>query len=134
MNKPRFLAFEQLGDTRGQLVVIEQFKEVPFAIKRLFYIYGSDSGVIRGQHANRNSQFVLVNLAGSSKVKTDNGRGETAVFSLDRPHVGVYLPTMIWKDMYDFSPDSILLCIASEVYDATEYIRNYAEYVSEING
>ena len=83
-------------------------KDVPFDIKRIFYIYGSDTDVVRGQHANLKSQFVLINVAGKSKVKVKDGLGNEAVFSLNRPHTGIYLPQMVWKDMYDFSEDSVL--------------------------
>lgn len=125
----KVLNFKQMGDERGRLVVIESDKEdgVPFEIKRVFYIYGSDGQVVRGQHANKKSEFVLINLAGQSKVRIDNGSEQTVVI-LDKPHMGVYLPRMVWKDMYDFSEDSVLLVISNEHYDGTEYIRNYEEF------
>ena len=126
------LSFKQNGDERGHLVVIEGNKDVPFDIKRIFYIYGSDPNVIRGQHANRETEFVLVNVAGKSKVKVYDGKGNEAIFILNRPHTGIYLPTMVWKDMYDFSEDSVLLVLASEAYNPNEYIRNYDEFVEEI--
>ncbi len=128
----RMLDFPQLGDKRGQLVVVESLKEIPFEIKRIFYIYGTESGVVRGQHANRKSEFVLINIAGTSKIKVYDGKGNEAVFSLNRPHVGIYLPQMVWKDMYDFSEDSILLCLASEYYDTREYIKDFEEFRGEI--
>ena len=129
----RMLEFPQLGDERGHLVVIEGMKDVPFEIKRIFYIYGSDKEVIRGQHANLNSEFVLINLAGSSKIKVKDGKGNEAVFTLRRPHTGIYLPRMVWKDMYDFSEDSVLLVISSEHYDAGEYIRDFDVFTKMIN-
>lgn len=128
------LEFPQRGDERGHLVVVEGMQDVPFEIKRIFYIYGSDPDVVRGQHANRKTQFVLINVSGKSKVKVLDGKGNEAVFSLNRPHTGIYLPSMVWKEMYDFSEDSVLLCLASEHYDAAEYIRDYDEYVKEVNG
>ena len=132
MNKVKMLSFKQNGDDRGHLVVIEGNKDVPFDIKRIFYIYGSDPNVIRGQHANRETECVLVNVAGKSKVKVYDGKGNEAIFILNRPHTGIYLPTMVWKDMYDFSEDSVLLVLASEAYNPNEYIRNYDEFVEEI--
>lgn len=125
------LEFKQNGDERGHLVVVEGKKDVPFLIARIFYIYGSDREVVRGCHANRRSEFVLINVSGTSKVKVMDGKDEKVIV-LDKPHMGVYLPKMIWKKMYDFSEDSVLLCIASEVYDPSEYIRDYAEYLKEI--
>ena len=122
------LQFADLGDERGKLVVIEGNQAIPFDIKRVFYIYDSDSTVVRGQHANRESEFVLINVAGHSKVRITDGKEELIV-KLDKPIMGVYLPKMIWKDMYEFSSDSVLLCLASTHYDGSEYIRDYEEYV-----
>lgn len=123
------LWFTNLGDERGKLVVIEGAEAIPFDIKRVFYIYDSDSTVVRGQHANRDSEFVLINVAGKSKVRITDGNEELIV-ELDKPMMGVYIPKMVWKDMYDFSEDSILLVLASTHYDGAEYIRNYDEYTS----
>ena len=125
------LEFADFGDERGKLVVIEGGQGIPFDIKRVFYIYGSDSTVVRGQHANRESEFVLINVAGKSKVKITDGNEELIV-KLDRPMMGVYIPKMIWKDMYDFSSDSVLLVLASTHYNAKEYIRNYDDYLQLI--
>ena len=133
MMNVQMLEFPQHGDDRGHLVVVEGLKDIPFDIKRVFYIYGSDPDVVRGCHANRKSEFVLINVAGQSKVRSRDGLGNEAVFSLNRPHTGIYLPPMIWKDMYDFSPDSILLVLSSEHYDAEEYIRDHDEFVREVN-
>jgi len=124
------ISFQEHGDERGKLVVVEGIKDIPFDIKRVFYIYGSDSDVIRGCHANRLTEFVLINVCGSSKVKVKNNLAEK-VFLLDKPHSGIYLPRMIWKEMYDFSADSILLVLASEPYDIKEYIGNYEEFLKE---
>ena len=129
IEKVRMLEFPQRGDERGHLVIVEGGIDIPFEIKRAFYIYGSDAEVVRGKHANRITEFVLINVAGTSKVKVKDGLGMEKVFVLDHPHVGIYLPTMIWKDMYDFSGDSVLLCLASEHYIPDEYIRSYEEYV-----
>lgn len=132
IEKVRMIEFIQRGDERGHLVIVEGGQSVPFDIKRVFYIYGSGKDVVRGSHANRKTEFVLVNLAGSSKVKVNDGKGNEVVFCLNRPHTGVYLPSMVWKDMYDFSEDSILLVLASEHYNSAEYIRNYNEFQAEV--
>ena len=120
--------FDELGDERGRLVVIEGERACPFDIERIFYIYGSDATVVGGQHANKKSEFVLINVAGKSKVRITDGIEEIVV-ELNRPNMGIYLPKLIWKDMYDFSEDSVLLVLASTHYDADEYIRNYQEYL-----
>lgn len=124
----KILTLKDLGDERGKLVVVEGEKDIPFEIKRVFYIYGSDSTVIRGQHANLNSEFVLINVAGKSKVKVTNGKDE-AIIDLDKPMKGVYLPKMVWKEMYDFSSDSVLLVLTNTYFDAKEYIRDYKKYL-----
>jgi dTDP-4-dehydrorhamnose 3,5-epimerase-like enzyme len=125
------LHFKDLGDERGKLVAVEGKKDIPFSIQRVFYIFGSDSDVVRGKHANRKSEFVLINVAGKSKVRITDGKEEIIV-SLDKPMTGIYLPKMVWKEMYDFSPDSVLLCLASTHYDQTEYIRNYNDYLKAL--
>lgn len=123
----RRIEFSDLGDERGKLVVIEGNLSIPFTIQRAFYIYGSDSDVVRGKHANIHSEFVFVNVAGSSKIMVTDGRNKEIVV-LDKPMEGIYLPCMVWKEMYDFSPDSVLLVLASTHYDGKEYIRDFDEY------
>lgn len=125
------IEFAERGDERGNLVVVEGGQDIPFSIKRVFYIYDSDDTVVRGQHANRYSEFVLVNVAGKSKVRITDGK-EEFIFSLDRPRTGVYIPKMVWKEMYEFSSDSVLLVLANTHYDGNEYIRDYQEYLREM--
>ena len=127
----RKLQFADLGDDRGKLVVAEGEIDIPFKIERVFYIYGSDDTVVRGQHANRNSEFVLINVAGSSKVMITDGETKEIV-ELNRPMEGVYIPKMIWKEMYDFSPDAVLMVLASELYDESDYIRDYDEFLEYV--
>lgn len=131
IEKCRMIEFSQKGDERGHLVIVEGNQDIPFDIKRVFYIYGSDQNVIRGRHANYRTEFVLINVAGTSKVRVDDGTNQK-VYHLDRPHIGIYLPRLVWKDMYDFSRDSVLLCLASEHFDADEYIRDYNAYLEVI--
>ena len=128
----QIINFNEYGDERGNLVVAEgDGIDVPFSIKRVFYMYGSDPEIVRGQHANRKTEFVLINVSGTSRVKVDNGF-ETEVIELNKPRMGLYLKTMLWKDMYDFSPDSVLLVLAREHYDGEEYIRDYEEFLKEV--
>lgn len=122
-----------IGDERGSLVIADGGIDIPFDPKRVFYIFGSDSTIVRGCHANKYSEFFLINVAGTSKIKIKNGKGDEAVFLMDRPHIGLHIPPMIWKEMYDFSPNSVLLCLASTHYDPDEYIKDYDEYVRIIN-
>ena len=131
-NVCKTIFFNEMGDERGNLVVIEGHQDIPFEIKRVFYMYGSDPNIVRGQHANRRSSFVLINVSGTSKVRITDGTDEIIVV-LDKPRMGVYVPPMYWKDMYDFSQDSVLLVLSDEHYDGSEYIRDYAEFLREVN-
>jgi len=128
--KTKRIEFKERGDARGKLVVVESLKDIPFQIARIFYIYGADSDSVRGCHANRKTEFVLISVSGSVKVKVMDGK-EEHIFTLDKPNMGVYMPKMTWKEMFDFSPDAVLLCIASEGYDPQEYIRDYDKFLKE---
>lgn len=130
-DKYKVIEFPEMGDERGNLVVVEGEQLVPFIINRVFYMYGSDDTVVRGQHANRESEFVLINVSGTSKVRVTDGR-EEAIIELNKPRMGLYLSTMLWKDMYDFSPDSVLLVLTNTHYNGAEYIRDYDEYLREM--
>lgn len=126
MKKYKIIDFKELGDLRGKLVVVEGMKDIPFEIKRIFYIYGTRPDVIRGQHANKVSRFILINLSGECKVKVNDGKNEE-VFILNKPNQGIYLDRMVWKDMYDFSEDSILLALSDSEYISDEYIKDIEE-------
>lgn len=132
VNDVKMLEFPELGDDRGHLVVVEGGQNIPFEIKRIFYIYGSNPDVVRGQHANRRSAFCLINVSGKSKVKAIDQYGGEKRFILDRPRIGLYIPSMIWKDMYDFSTDSVLLVLSNEHYDGGEYIRDLNGFLKEV--
>ena len=131
MEKYKVLSFPEHGDERGQLIVVEGEMNIPFEIKRVFYMCDSDDTVVRGQHANRKTEFVIINVKGTAKIKVDTGEKQE-IINLDKPQIGLYLSSMVWKDMYDFSPDSVLLVLASEHYDATEYIRDYETFCKEV--
>lgn len=127
----KLLEWKALGDERGNLVVVEGNKDIPFEIKRIFYIYGSNHVVVRGQYANIKSEFVMINISGTSKVKVNNGQ-ESCIIELKKPRIGLYLKNNVWKEMYDFSEDSILLVLASEHYDEGDYIRDYQVYLEHL--
>ena len=125
----KVLEFPEFSDKGGLLTVIEGCKDVPFDIKRVFYIHGVTGSGVRGEHANRYSHFCLINVSGSCKVKAIDSTGQSKVFNLDRPNVGLYLPPMIWKDMYDFTTDAVQLVLSSEYYNSSEYIRNLDDFL-----
>lgn len=127
----KIIHFQVRGDDRGSLIAIEENKDIPFDIKRVFYIFGSDKDVVRGQHANEQSEFVLVNVSGSSKVRVVDSKGNAKVFLLDKPSKALFIPTMLWKEMYDFSSDSVLLVITNTIYDPKEYVRDYKTFIKK---
>lgn len=121
-------AFQQHGDHRGQLVALEEGKEIPFQVKRVYYMYDTVEGVRRGYHAHKCLEQILICVHGSCKILLDNGR-ETAVVNLDTPYEGLYISNDMWREMYDFSSDAVLMVLASELYDEADYIRNYDEFL-----
>lgn len=123
------ISFPQCGDARGRMNVVEGGSKIPFEIKRVFYSYATDKDAIRGQHANRNTEFVMIALAGSCKVRVLDTAGEEEIFDLNSAEEGLYVPRMLWKDMFDFSEDCVLLVLASEHYDSGEYIRDLEAYL-----
>lgn len=120
--------FQQHGDERGQLVALEEFKDIPFEIKRVYYMYETKKGVRRGYHAHKSLEQILICIHGSCKVLLDNGM-EKKIVSLEKPYEGLYVPNNMWREMYDFSADAVLLCLASELYHEDDYIREYDEFL-----
>lgn len=114
----------------GKLTPIEANKDIPFDIKRVYYIYGVKNDVTRGFHAHKNLKQMLICVSGRVKIKTRTIK-EEKVFQLDNPNIGLYLEGMIWREMYEFSPNAVLLVLASEYYDENDYIRDYNNYIKE---
>lgn len=124
--------FQQHGDERGQLVALEEYKDIPFEIKRVYYMYGTKQEVIRGYHAHKNLEQILICIHGSCKVLLDNGEEKKKVF-LERPYEGLYVSNDMWREMYDFSPDAVLLVLASDYYKEEDYIRDYDKFLEFVN-
>ena len=123
--------FQPHGDERGQLVAIEEYKDIPFTIKRVYYMYETEKGVVRGYHAHKSLQQILICIHGSCKVRLDNGT-EQKIVLLEKPYEGLYIPNDMWREMYDFSPDAVLMVLASDYYREEDYIRNYDEFLNFI--
>ena len=128
----KFIDFDIKGDERGKLIAIEQFKDIPFEIKRVYYIFDTKSGVRRGYHAHKNLEQVAICVSGSCKFVLDNGKERVENIILDSTNKGLFIGKMIWREMYDFSDDCVLLLLASEYYDENDYIRNYEEFLKEV--
>lgn len=133
INDVKMVMFKENSLDMAKAVAINGNRDIPFEIKRVFYMYDSDTSVVRGQHANLRTEFVLINVKGESKIKVYDGTNSRIIL-LKEAMTGVYLPSMIWKDMYDFSKDSVLLVLASEGYDEKEYIRDLKEYDQMMKG
>ena len=116
--------FQPHGDERGQLVSLEELIDIPFKVKRVYYMYDTKEGVTRGCHAHKSLEQILVCVSGSCKVVLDNG-SERKIIPLERPYEGLYVSNDMWREMYDFSPDAVLMVLASELYDESDYIRDY---------
>lgn len=120
--------FQPHGDERGQLVALEGCKDIPFNIKRVYYMYDTGEGVHRGYHAHKSLKQILICIHGSCKILLDNGKDKKVV-PLEKPYEGLYISNDMWREMYDFSPDAVLLVLASQLYDESDYIRNYDEFL-----
>ncbi|WP_394919109.1 sugar 3,4-ketoisomerase [uncultured Robinsoniella sp.] len=124
-------AFQQHGDERGQLVALEEHKDIPFEIKRVYYMYDTGIDVHRGFHAHKSLEQIMICIHGSCKVLLDNGKEKKVVF-LEKPYEGLYIANNMWREMYDFSKDAVLMVLASDYYDEKDYIRNYDEFLKTV--
>lgn len=120
--------FKPHGDARGQLVAIEENKDIPFDIKRVYYMYDTTEGVTRGYHAHKSLEQILICVHGSCKIRLNDGK-EVEVVTLDKPFEGLYIANNMWREMFDFSPDAVLMVLASQHYDESDYIRNYDDFM-----
>lgn len=123
--------FEIHGDDRGQLVALETMKNIPFSIKRVYYMWDTAEGVRRGGHAHKSLKQILICVHGSCKILLDDGMEKQSVL-LDRPDEGLYIENSLWREMYDFSSDAVLMVLASELYDENDYIRNYDAFLTYV--
>ena len=124
--------FQPHGDDRGQLVALEEFIDIPFEIKRVYYMYETGEGVRRGFHAHKLLEQILICIHGTCKILLDNGF-EKKIVPLEKPYEGLYISNDMWREMYDFSPDAVLLVLASDLYDESDYIRDYDEFIKMVN-
>lgn len=127
INDCRLIDIRRYSDTRGYLSVIENNLDIPFEIKRVYYLYLVPE-VARGAHAHKELQQLLVATSGSVEIIMDDGK-EKKSFMLDHPWKGLLIPSGLWRDLENFSGGAVLLCLASEKYDASDYIRDYNEFL-----
>lgn len=127
MNEVRLIELPKIGDRRGNLSIIEERNHIPFKIERAFWIYDVPGGESRGGHAYRSTEEFIVALSGSFDVMIDDG-SQRKSFSLNRSYYGLYVPKMMWREMTNFSTNSVALVLSSTKYDAKDYIRDYERF------
>lgn len=128
MSLIKWVDFQILGDERGSLVSIERGTLIPFEIQRVYYLYNTRKDVSRGFHAHRQLRQVAICVSGKCRMVLDNGNVREEVW-LDCPTKGLLIESMTWREMHDFSPDCVLVVIASLPYDESDYIRNYQDFL-----
>lgn len=126
----RLLDLAVRGDDRGSLIALEGERSLPFAVARVYYLFGTQPDVSRGFHAHRQLNQVAVAVSGSCIMVVDDGVRRSSI-RLDAPHKGLLLGPMLWREMHDFSADCVLLVMADTPYDQNDYIRDYQAFLQE---
>jgi hypothetical protein len=126
------VAFPQVTDPRGNLSFVEGQVHVPFDIRRVYWLYDVPGGAERGGHAHRDLQQVVIAMSGSFDIVLDDGQ-ITQRFHLNRSYAGLYIPSMVWREIDNFSSGSVCMVLASERYDESDYIRDRAQFHQEIH-
>ncbi|ATC93409.1 sugar 3,4-ketoisomerase [Pseudoalteromonas tunicata] len=132
MSLINFIDIKSLGDSRGDLISLEENGNIPFSIKRVYYIFNTEQGVARGFHAHKALRQVAFCIAGQCEFILDDGKNRQTVL-LDSPTKGILIEHMQWREMHNFSEGCILMVIASEHYDESDYIRDYEQFLREVN-
>lgn len=127
------LQFSAIFDPRGDLTALEYEKDIPFLIKRVYYLYNVPVGAERGGHAHKQLKQVLIALSGSFTVKLNDGSGMRSYF-LNNPRSGLLLDRLVWREIVDFSQGAVCLCLASEQYNPDDYIRDQQEFLRRVEG
>jgi dTDP-4-dehydrorhamnose 3,5-epimerase-like enzyme len=127
------IQLQKHGDSRGMLIALEQEKNVPFEIRRVYYLFATKGDVHRGQHAHRHLNQLAVCVRGSVTFLLDDGHGPAEVV-LDDPSQGLLLGQMVWRELFNFSDDCVLMVLADQFYDPADYITDYGAFLLEVNG
>lgn len=126
------LKFSVHGDNEGNLVALEENKDIPFDIKRVYYIYGTSRNTVRGKHSHINLEQVIICINGSCDFILDDGN-ERLKIHLDSPNEGLHIKGKIWREFTNFSSDCVVMVLASEYYDPFDYIRDYNDFIRSTN-
>jgi dTDP-4-dehydrorhamnose 3,5-epimerase-like enzyme len=130
--KIQLLPLQTHGDDRGSLIALEEGKNIPFSVKRVYYMFGTGEGVRRGYHAHKTLKQLAVAVRGSCRFMLDDGK-EKIDIRLDNPCQGLLIESFIWREMYEFSPDCVLMVLADELYDEADYVRDYSQFLEMID-
>ena len=122
-----------LGDHRGKLIALEGNKDIPFNIKRAFYIYDTKLAISRGNHSHYKTRQYLVSVSGACKVTLDDGKGNKKTYVLNSPNKGLFQDALIWGTMHDFTDDNVLLVFADQHFYLDDYITDYQEFLKVVN-
>jgi dTDP-4-dehydrorhamnose 3,5-epimerase-like enzyme len=131
LDKCKIINIPTINDERGDLSFFETNQEIPFDIKRVYYVYNIPSTSIRGAHAHKELNQVMIALSGKFKALLDDGKNKQE-FVLSKANQGLFITNMIWRELYDFSEDAVCLVFANMIYSESDYIRSYDEYISSI--
>ncbi len=126
------ISFPKIADPRGNLTFIEGSRHIPFEIKRVYYLYDVPGGAERAGHAHKDLQQVIIAMSGSFDILLDDGFVKTK-FHLNRSYYGLYVGTMIWREIDNFSSGSVCMVLASILYDETDYYRDYSDFIKKVN-
>lgn len=133
MRLQKKIKFKSIGDSRGSLISFEEYKNIPFKIKRVYFLYDNDKGLSRGFHAHIKLKQVLVCITGSCEIIIDDGKVRTN-YKLNNPEVGLYIEGCLWREIHHISKDCILAVLADEYYDENDYIRDYDQFLFQLHG
>ena len=128
----KILPLQPHGDERGSLVALEEGKNIPFQVKRVYYMFNTKDGVRRGFHAHKTLKQVAIAVRGSCRFLLDDGQ-ERVEIMLDNPAQGLVIESFMWREMYDFSEDCVLMVLADQLYDESDYIRDYSQFIEVAN-
>lgn len=127
----KLLQLQSHGDERGSLVSLEEQKNIPFPIKRVYYMFDTRDKVRRGFHAHKELKQLAIVLKGSCRFMLDDGKEKIEVL-LDNPAQGLYIESFVWREMFDFSEDCVLVVLADAFYDEADYVRDYEEFTNMV--